>query len=371
MQQSKLTVGLGDRAYDIAIGPDLIDRAGETLNPIVVNRHIIIVSDKNVAKLHLARLEAGFKPHARKIDHFALAAGEASKSMAVLSRLLDDILALGIDRSVLLVAFGGGVVGDLAGFAAASLLRGVDFVQIPTSLLAQVDSSVGGKTGVNATSGKNLIGAFYQPKAVLADTSLLASLPARELRAGYAEVVKYGLLGDVRFFTWLEQNSAAILALEQDAIMHAILTSCKAKARIVEADEREAGKRALLNLGHTFAHAFEAEAGYDGSLLHGEAVAVGMGLAFDLSVDLGICASDDAARCKAHLHAVGLPSKQADLAVGNVASGRLIDHMKHDKKMCNGKMHFVLVRAIGNAFVSGDVPLNMVKAVIKRGQNGF
>ena len=277
MQQNTLTVGLNDRAYDIAIGPDLIDRAGEALGPIVANRHIVIISDKNVAKLHLTRLKASFKSFARKVDHFAIAAGETSKSMAMLSHLLDDILALGVDRSVLLVAFGGGVVGDLAGFAAASLLRGVDFVQIPTSLLAQVDSSVGGKTGVNTAAGKNLIGAFYQPKAVLADTSLLTSLPERELRAGYAEVVKYGLLGDARFFDWLEENSSAVLALETDAITYAIRKSCEAKARIVEADEREAGKRALLNLGHTFAHAFEAEAGYNGSLLHGEAVAAGLG----------------------------------------------------------------------------------------------
>lgn len=371
MQQNTLTVGLGNRAYDIVVGPNLIDRAGEVLGSIVVDRHIIIVSDKTVANLHLARLEAGFKSFARKLDHFVVTTGEASKSMAVLSRLLDDILALEVDRSVLLVAFGGGVVGDMAGFAAASLLRGVDFVQIPTTLLAQVDSSVGGKTGVNAAAGKNLIGAFYQPKAVLTDTSLLNSLPIRELRAGYAEVAKYGLLGDAKFFAWLEENSCAVLALEPDAVTQAILQSCETKARIVEADEREAGNRALLNLGHTFAHAFEAEAGYNGSLLHGEAVAAGVGLAFDLSVDLEICAADDAARCKAHLHTVGLPANQADLSVGNVAADRLIDHMRHDKKMRNGKMHFILVRAIGDAFVSGDVPPDTVKALLERGQNAL
>ena len=222
--------------------------------------------------------------------------------------------------------------------------------------MAQVDSSVGGKTGVNAAAGKNLIGAFYQPKAVLADTSLLASLPERELRAGYAEVVKYGLLGDARFFTWLEENSPAILALKPDVITQAIRRSCEAKARIVEVDEREAGKRALLNLGHTFAHAFEAEAGYNGSVLHGEAVAVGLALAFDLSVDLGVCAADHATRCKAHLHTVGLPSGQSDLTTGKIPARRLIEHMKHDKKMRNGKLHFILVRAIGEAFVCGDVP---------------
>ena len=369
MQQETLTVGLGHRAYDIVIGPDLIDRAGSILGPIAGNRHIIIVSDKTVATLHLDRLTAGLKSTARAIDHFAVAAGEASKSMTILAKLLDDILAVGVDRSVLLIAFGGGVVGDLAGFAAASLLRGVDFVQIPTSLLAQVDSSVGGKTGVNAASGKNLIGAFYQPKAVLADTSLLASLPDRELRAGYAEMVKYGLLGDAAFFDWLDVNSSAVLALEPAAIMYAIHKSCSAKARIVEADERESGKRALLNLGHTFAHAFEAEAGYNGSLLHGEAVAAGMGLAFDLSVDLGYCAPDDAAKCKAHLRAVGLPAGQADLAAGNAAPSKLIAHMKHDKKMRDGRMYFILVNAIGDAFVSGDVPPDAVEALLQRGAN--
>ncbi len=369
MQQETLTVGLGHRAYDIVIGPDLIDRAGSILGPIAAGRHIIIVSDKKVAALHLDRLKAGLKSAARAIDHFEVAAGEASKSMTVLAKLLDDILAVGVDRSVLLIAFGGGVVGDLAGFAAASLLRGVDFVQIPTSLLAQVDSSVGGKTGVNAASGKNLIGAFYQPKAVLADTSLLASLPDRELRAGYAEMVKYGLLGDAAFFDWLDANSGAVLALEPAAIMHAIHTSCSAKARIVEADEREAGKRALLNLGHTFAHAFEAVAGYDGRLLHGEAVAAGMGLAFDLSVDLALCSPDDAARCKAHLRAVGLPAGQADLAAGNAAPSQLIAHMKHDKKMRDGRMYFILVNAIGDAFVSGDVPPEAVETLLQRGAN--
>ena len=369
MQQETLTVGLGNRAYDIVIGSDLIDRAGSILGSIAAGRHIIIISDKTVATLHLDRLTAGLKSAARAIDHFAVAAGEASKSMTVLAKLLDDILAVGIDRSVLLIAFGGGVVGDLAGFAAAILLRGVDFVQIPTSLLAQVDSSVGGKTGVNSTSGKKLIGAFYQPKAVLADTSLLTTLPDRELRAGYAEMVKYGLLGDAKFFEWLEVNSSAVMALEPTAIMHAIHTSCSAKARIVEADEREVGERALLNLGHTFAHAFEAETGYNGSLLHGESVAAGMGLAFDLSVDLGFCSPDDAARCKSHLRAVGLPAGQADLAAGNAAPSKLIAHMKHDKKMRDGRMYFILVNGIGDAFVSGDVPRGALETLLKRGEN--
>ncbi len=365
MQQDILTVGLGERAYDITIGPGLIDNAGTILGSIAADRHIIIISDRAVAALHLDRLITGLKPVARKIDHFDVPAGEASKSMTMLSRLLDDILQIGVDRSVLLVAFGGGVIGDLVGFAAASLLRGVDFVQIPTSLLAQVDSSVGGKTGVNAAAGKNLIGAFHQPRAVLVDTGLLATLPERELRAGYAEMVKYGLLGDADFFNWLDSNAAQLLARNETALAYAIQKSCTAKARIVEADEREAGQRALLNLGHTFAHAFEAVAGYDGRLLHGEAVAAGLGLAFDLSHRLDFCSAGDVARCKDHLRAHGLPADQRDLAAGNADTKTLIGHMKHDKKVRDGKMHFILVRAIGDAFVSGDVPPKAIEALLE------
>ena len=367
MTQTSLTVGLGERAYDITIGPGLIDQAGYILGEIAADRHTIVVSDDQVASLHLQRLFDGLLPVTRKLDQFVIASGEASKSMVVLAQLLDDILAIGVDRSVLLVAFGGGVIGDLTGFAAASLLRGVDFVQIPTTLLAQVDSSVGGKTGVNAKAGKNLIGAFYQPRAVLADTNLLATLPLRELRAGYAEVVKYGLLGDARFFDWLEQHGAEVLTLEPNALQHAIHKSCCAKAYIVEADEREADKRALLNLGHTFGHAFEAAAQYDGRLLHGEAVAAGMGMAFDLSVDLGLCAQQSADRCKSHLQAIGLPSDQASLPAGSAPAEILLRHMKNDKKTRNGVMHFVLARAIGDAFVHGDVPEAVVTKLLERG----
>ena len=367
MTKTSLTVGLGERAYDITIGPGLIDQAGLMLGKIAADRHTIVVSDNQVASLHLQRLCDGLLPVTRKLDHFIVASGEASKSMVVLAQLLDDILAIGVDRSVLLVAFGGGVIGDLTGFVAATLLRGVDFVQMPTSLLAQVDSSVGGKTGVNAKAGKNLIGAFYQPRAVIADTDLLATLPVRELRAGYAEVVKYGLLGDSRFFEWLEQHGDQVLALKPEAIQHAIHKSCLTKAHIVETDEREADKRALLNLGHTFGHAFEAAAKYDGRLLHGEAVAAGIGLAFDLSVDLGLCAQQAADRCKSHLHASGLPSDQASLPAGNAPAEILLNHMKNDKKTRNGVMHFVLARAIGDAFVHGDVPEAAVKKLLERG----
>ena len=330
MRQKKLNVGLGNRAYEIIIGPDLIDQAGEILGQISADRHVIVVSDKSVAKLHLSRLKASLKNHARAIDHFEIPAGEGSKSLNMLSKLLNSILAIGIDRSVLLIAFGGGVVGDLTGFAAAILLRGVDYVQLPTTLLAQVDSSVGGKTGVNAIAGKNLIGAFHQPKAVIADTNLLATLSMRELKAGYAEVIKYGVLGDAEFFSWMELNSANILA---------------------------------------FAHALEAEAGYNGSLLHGEAVAAGIGLAFDLSVDLGFCKANDAARCKTLLHENGLPTGLRDLKSNNAKASRILKHMKHDKKVLNGKMHFILVRAIGDAFLSGDVPPKIVKALLQRGHD--
>lgn len=369
MTRTALTVGLKDRAYDITIGPGLIEQTGELLGSIAASKHIIIISDDHVAPLHMDRLFDSLSPVARQLDQFIVAAGEASKSMATLTKLLNDILAIGIDRSVLLIAFGGGVIGDLAGFAAACLLRGVDYVQIPTTLLAQVDSSVGGKTGVNSKAGKNLIGAFHQPRAVLADTDLLATLPERELRAGYAEVVKYGLLRDPVFFKWLETKGGHVLALVPDALQHAIHTSCSTKAQIVEADEREASNRALLNLGHTFGHAFEAVANYDGRLLHGEAVAAGMGLALDLSVELGLCAKEEAARCKDHLSQCGLPSSQISLPAGNASADVLLGHMKHDKKNRNGIMHFILTRSIGDAFVCGDVPEEIVKKLLERGSD--
>ena len=365
---SVLTVGLGDRAYDIIIGCGLLDRADTVANIHLADRHVIIVSDHNVAAQHMERLAIACGRVARRCDKLMFAAGEASKNMQVLSRLLEDILALGVDRDVMLVALGGGVVGDLVGFAAASLLRGVDFIQVPSSLLAQVDSSVGGKTGVNAASGKNLIGAFHQPRLVLADTTLLDTLPDRELRAGYAEIVKYGLLGDSDFFEWLEAHGTDVLSRAPEALSHAILTSCAAKARIVEADERESGQRALLNLGHTFGHAFEAVAGYDGTLLHGEAIAAGIGLAFDLATYMDICSGQDSARVKAHLEGSGLASGLADIPVGNASTQTLIALMGRDKKVRNGTMYFVLPRRIGDSFVCDKVTVDGLQHILEAGR---
>ena len=362
---TSLRVGLGARTYDIKIGNNLIASAGDVLGDIVAERQAVIVSDSNVASLHLDALASSLSQVTRRCNRIIVPAGEASKNMQTLADLLNDILAFGVDRGLVIVALGGGVIGDLAGFAAASLLRGVDFVQIPTSLLAQVDSSVGGKTGVNVPRGKNLVGAFHQPRAVLADTAALATLPPRELRAGYAEMVKYGLLGDASFFSWLEDNGKAVLELEPQSLNHAIMASCAAKARIVEADEREAGQRALLNLGHTFAHAFEAEAKYDGRLLHGEAVAAGMGIAFALSVRMGLCDQGDLDRVKAHLKGQQLPGDNKELAAGNAAAEKLIAHMQHDKKVLHGKMRFILVKGIGKAFVASDVSLDDVYATLE------
>jgi 3-dehydroquinate synthase len=366
---SLLTVGLGPRAYDIFVGRDLIASADRHFGELIADRHVIIITDTNVAPLHLAPLIGACQQSARRCDSLSVAAGEASKSMSVLSALLEDILALGVDRDVVLIALGGGVVGDLAGFAAASLMRGVDFIQVPTSLLAQVDSSVGGKTGVNAQAGKNLIGVFHQPRAVLIDTATLDSLSARELRAGYAEIVKYGLLGDAAFFEWLEGHGSAVLERDPAALTHAIVTSCAAKARIVEADELETGQRALLNLGHTFGHAFEAVAGYDGTLLHGEAVAAGMGLAFDLAAEMELCSGQDSVRAKAHLRANGLAASVGELPVRETPTDQLIALMQRDKKVRKGEMRFVLPRGIGNSFVCDNVSTASLHKILETSRN--
>ena len=362
---STLTVGLDDRAYDITVGRGLIGRIDEIAGAHLDGRHVVIIADDAVAPHHLPPLQTACATICRHCDSLTVASGEASKSMPVLAGLLDDILALGVDRDVVLVALGGGVIGDLVGFAAASLLRGVDFIQVPTTLLAQVDSSVGGKTGVNAAAGKNLIGAFHQPRAVIIDIDTLATLPARELRAGYAEVIKYGLLGDAVFFEWLEAHGGDVLRRDEAALRHAITTSCTAKARIVEADERESGQRALLNLGHTFAHAFESVCGYDGRLLHGEAVGVGMALAYRLAGEMGLCPGQDGGRAAAHIAASGLSTHLSEIPAAAAATPDLIDIMRRDKKVRNGRMRFVLPRAIGDSLVCDEVPEDMLAQVLE------
>lgn len=352
---SRIHVDVSDNAYDIHIGTNLLQSAADELAALLAGRQLVIVTDRHVAPLHLEPTKRALAAHAASTSCFILPAGEASKSFSVYEKLVNDILALPIDRQTVLVALGGGVIGDLVGFVAASLLRGLDFIQIPTSLLAQVDSSVGGKTGINTPAGKNLVGAFHQPRLVLADIGLLASLPEREIKAGYAEVVKYGLLGDADFFDWLERHGRDVLSGNPEAQAEAVRRSCQAKAEIVAADEREAGQRALLNLGHTFAHAFEAVAGYDGRLLHGEAVSAGLVCAFAFSRQLGLCSGQDVERVKAHLTAMGMPASADELPAGRAAPQVLIDHMRKDKKARQGKLTFILARQIGEAFVDRNI----------------
>ncbi len=361
----RLSVGLGPRSYDILVGPGLIARAGALIAALPEPpKRVAIVTDAHVAELHLAALERALADAGIVFEAFVVPPGEASKSFASFERLCEALLAWGLERKTWLVALGGGIVGDLTGFAAAVLLRGLEFVQIPTSLLAQVDSSVGGKTGINTAAGKNLVGAFHQPRLVLADTDALASLPRRELLAGYAEVAKYGALGDEAFFAWLEEHGSHVVEGDAAAQMRAVAVSCRAKAAVVAADEREAGQRALLNLGHTFGHALEAETGYTGALLHGEAVAIGMVMAFDLSVRLGLCPAEDADRLRRHLAAVGLATDLSDLPQVDWDAERLLGHMRKDKKVQDGRLTFVLVRGLGQAFVAREVAEDQVRALL-------
>jgi 3-dehydroquinate synthase len=360
----RLRVELGPRSYDIVVGRDLIGAAGLHLRPILARPRVVVIADERVAALHGATLAAALDAANIAHDSIRVPSGEKSKSFAELERLADALLERRVERSTTLIAFGGGVVGDLAGFAASIVLRGLDFIQIPTTLLAQVDSAVGGKTAINTRNGKNLVGSFHQPRLVLADIDLLDSLPRRELLAGYAEVVKYGLIDDAAFFTWLEENGQRLIDGSAPLRRQAVVTSCRSKARVVGADERESGQRALLNLGHTFAHAIEAEASYEGQVLHGEAVAVGMVMAFDLSVRLGLCPSDDAARVRRHLASVGLPTRLDALGGRDWHADRLIHHMHQDKKVKDGQVTFVLVRGIGRTFVAHDVALDEVRRLV-------
>ncbi|ABS63336.1 3-dehydroquinate synthase [Parvibaculum lavamentivorans DS-1] len=361
----KVNVALGDRAYDIFVGPGLIANAGAYLKPLLRRNRVAIVTDETVGKLHLPALEKSLDANGIRHSAIKLPAGESTKSFAQLEKLTDWLLGEGIERGDLVIALGGGVIGDLTGFAASILRRGVDFAQIPTTLLSQVDSSVGGKTGINTRQGKNLAGAFHQPRLVLADTDALATLPMREFLAGYAEVVKYGLIGDRDFFEWLEVNLDRLKEGDVEARIHAIVKSCEAKAAIVAADEREGGVRALLNLGHTFGHALEAATGFSNRLVHGEGVSIGMALAFELSARLGFCTGQDAARVRQHLARAGLPSRLSDIEGPLPDADGLIALMGQDKKVVDGTLTFILARGIGDAFITRDVDPGRLRALLR------
>jgi shikimate kinase/3-dehydroquinate synthase len=353
----RLSVALASGAYDVVIGDGLLRRAGALLAPVLPQKRAVVVTDRVVAPLHLQALLDGLAETAIAAQHIIVADGERSKSFEVYEQVVDGLLEAGVERRTTVIALGGGVVGDLAGFAAGTTLRGLPFVQIPTTLLSQVDSSVGGKTGINTRHGKNLLGVFYQPRAVLADTTTLGTLPPRELRAGYAEIAKAGLIGDAAFFDWCERNGSAVVGGDKVLQAEAIMRACAFKAAVVGLDEREetvSDGRALLNLGHTFAHALEAEIGY-GGILHGEAVAVGLGLAFALSARLGHCAEADAARVRAHIARIGL-AEDIRMLNRRLSAASLMAHMRRDKKMRDGEMTFVLAKGIGQAFTSRDVP---------------
>jgi len=352
---AQVRVGLGARGYDVLIGPGLIAQAGRLIAPFAPRGRVAVITDETVAAVWGAPLRDGLAAGNLSVATLALPPGEATKSMARLGEVLGWLLDQKLGRDDLVVALGGGVIGDLAGFAAAVLKRGVDFVQIPTSLLAQVDSSVGGKTGVNAAQGKNLIGAFHQPRLVLADIGALETLSAREFLAGYAEVLKYGLLGDAAFFGWLEANGPAMARGDRAARVHAIRRSVEMKAEIVARDEFETGERALLNLGHTFGHALETATGYGARLLHGEGVAVGVGLAFDLSMRLGLCPQEAPGRVRAHLRAMGMKATLADIDGPLPGADALLTLMAQDKKARDGRIAFVLADDIGRARLMRDV----------------
>ncbi len=364
LEPLRLEVGLGARSYDILVGAGLLASAGARIKPFAKGR-VFVVTDANVAALHLAALTASLTGANLKLgEPIVLPPGEATKTMAEMERLVSALLERGLERGDLLVALGGGVAGDMTGFAAAIALRGVDFIQIPTTLLAQVDSSVGGKTGVDTPYGKNTVGAFHQPRLVLIDTNLLQTLPPRERRAGYAELMKHGLINDEPFFAWLEANGTKVLANDPRLTPEAVHKSCGIKAAIVAADEREAGARALLNLGHTFAHALETELGYSDALLHGEAVSIGCRLAASLSARLSYCPAADAGRLTRHLKETGLPAHPRDLNLPRLDPERLLQWMSRDKKAKDGRATLVLLKGIGKAFLTREVPQDALLAFL-------
>ncbi|MCH2163507.1 MAG: 3-dehydroquinate synthase [Marinovum sp.] len=365
MQIETVHVPLGARAYDVEIGPGLIAASGARLASMLPRPRVAVITDENVGRHHLESLRAGLASAGITAEAMILPAGEATKSWGRLEQVVEWLLAEKIERRDFVVALGGGVIGDLVGFAAAIMRRGVRFVQVPTSLLAQVDSSVGGKTAINSTAaGKNLIGAFHQPSLVLADIDVLGTLTERDFLAGYGEVVKYGLLGDAGFFAWLEANGPNLSRGDDAARTYAVKRSVEMKAEIVARDETEQGDRALLNLGHTFCHALEAATGYSDRLLHGEGVAIGCALAFELSSRLGLCAQEDPSRVRAHFAAMGLKTDLADIPGDLPDADALVRLMGQDKKVIDGQLRFILARGIGDAFVTADVPNDAVFAVL-------
>ncbi|MDA7569536.1 3-dehydroquinate synthase [Emcibacteraceae bacterium] len=366
----KTTVDLGARSYEILIGENILDEAASYISPLLNRPRTVIITDENIAKHQLLRLEANLNNSTVQFETIVLPAGEATKSMKMFNSLLDQLLSMRLERSDTIIALGGGVIGDLVGFVASVYLRGIDFIQIPTTLLAQVDSSVGGKTGINSKHGKNLIGAFHQPKLVLIDVTTLETLEKRHIIAGYAEVVKYGLINDADFFNWLKTNGEALISGIADKCRtlrtEAILKSCEAKAAVVAEDEKETGSRALLNLGHTFGHALETENGYNDNLYHGEAVAMGMIMAFDLSEKMGLCGQEECDQIRNHFNKIGAQKA----STFNFDVDKLLHHMKGDKKMSDGKLTFVIARGIGKSFLSNDVEMEDVKAVLKSALKG-
>ena len=360
----KVKVDLGPRSYEVRIGSGLLAEAGSHIAPLLARPRVAVLTDERVGALHLDALKDGLAREGIAMSALALPAGEATKSWPHLTRALDWLLDQKVERRDIVVALGGGVIGDLAGFAAAILRRGVRFVQCPTSLLAQVDSSVGGKTGINAAAGKNLIGAFHQPSLVLADIAALGTLAPRDFLAGYGEVAKYGLLGDAGFFDWLERNGPALAAGDDALRAEAVRSAVEMKAGIVSRDETEQGERALLNLGHTFCHALEAATGYSDRLLHGEGVAIGCALAFDLSARLGLCSQEAPSRVRAHLGEMGMKRDLGDIPGDLPGTDRLIELMGQDKKVLDGRLRFILARDIGDAFVATEVPRETLTSVL-------
>ena len=355
MSPIEVTVALADRSYPVVIGPNLLAKTAQLIAPFCPHRRTVIITDQTIAALHLATLTASLDIGAISHHEIILAPGEKTKSFTNLEHVVDELIAHRIERGDVILAFGGGVIGDLAGFAASIVKRGMDFIQIPTTLLAQVDSSVGGKTAINSRHGKNLIGAFHQPRLVIADLDVLSTLPRREIMAGYAEIVKYGLIADRDFFDWLEIHAQSLIAGDPAARMTAIAKSVAMKAEIVAEDERESGRRALLNLGHTFGHAFEAATGFGPDLLHGEAVALGLVLAFDYSAAQGLCPAQDAAAIRHHLNNLGFITQPSQVKGAPFPVDFLLNAMAQDKKVEAGRLTFILARAIGQAFVAKDV----------------